>query len=105
MKVDFFEGTMFLEPKSEEEQKNLQAWRDSIPATVREKAEVAVRPYDPETGLKVGDIVQLKSGGPTMTVENIGREITCLWFPSWLGNEANHGDFPETVLKPATPED
>jgi uncharacterized protein YodC (DUF2158 family) len=32
-------------------------------------------------GLKVGDIVELKSGGPAMTVHEVsGTVITCTWF-------------------------
>jgi uncharacterized protein YodC (DUF2158 family) len=35
---------------------------------------------------KIGDVVQLKGGGPVMTVTHIGREtdgsqnVTCTWF-------------------------
>jgi uncharacterized protein YodC (DUF2158 family) len=32
-------------------------------------------------GFKVGDIVELKSGGPAMTVHEVsGTVITCTWF-------------------------
>ena len=27
-----------------------------------------------------GDLVQLKSGGPTMTVNFVGSEVVCVWF-------------------------
>ena len=36
--------------------------------------------------IKVGDLVHLKSGGPTMTVDSVGREqvcagnLVCAWF-------------------------
>ena len=35
--------------------------------------------------LKVGDVVRLKSGGPDMTIENIGKYVhkdgaMCVWF-------------------------
>jgi len=41
-----------------------------------------------ENDLKVGDVVQLKSGGPKMTIEGIGKygmgatrdRAKCLWF-------------------------
>jgi uncharacterized protein YodC (DUF2158 family) len=36
-----------------------------------------------EQQLKVGDVVQLKSGGPAMTVNSIspnGAAIECVWF-------------------------
>lgn len=38
--------------------------------------------------LKIGDVVSLKSGGPAMTIENIGNYgslnpgIYCIWFDS-----------------------
>lgn len=42
-----------------------------------------------ENGLKPGDVVVLKSGGPDMTVDHIftpaysdGRKATCKWFDS-----------------------
>ena len=36
----------------------------------------------PNQELKIGDVVKLKSGGPTMTVDNIEKngEIYCKWF-------------------------
>jgi len=37
----------------------------------------------PNKELKIGDVVQLKSGGPTMTIESIdksGDSIHCQWF-------------------------
>jgi len=52
---------------------------------------------------KTGDKVQLKSGGPIMTVNNIGKngEIYCLWF---AGDKYEKGHFPpgslQLVVKP-----
>jgi uncharacterized protein YodC (DUF2158 family) len=48
---------------------------------------------------KPGDVVQLKSGGPKMTVKNISSngEIVALWF---AGAKQESGSFPpETLLK------
>ena len=50
---------------------------------------------------KVGDRVQLKSGGPTMTVRFAGDEygtkvVYCAWFD---GNEEQKGKFPPGTLK------
>jgi len=48
---------------------------------------------------KVGDIVQLKSGGPKMTVTDdasVGGFIRCNWF---AGAKLNHGSFtPDALL-------
>jgi uncharacterized protein YodC (DUF2158 family) len=49
---------------------------------------------------KIGDIVQLRSGGPNMTVEDIepipGKNlIDCQWF---AGGKLNHGRFPPESL-------
>lgn len=48
---------------------------------------------------KVGDIVQLKSGGPKMTVtddESVGGFVRCSWF---AGAKLNHGAFtPDALL-------
>ena len=56
-------------------------------------------------GLKVGDIVQLISGGPEMTVaalnaqhvvqSSLGR-VSCQWF---AGKKLEHGYFPADSLK------
>ena len=45
---------------------------------------------------KVGDVVELKSGGPRMTVERVEEEGTthCIWFVS---NERKSGSFPQGV--------
>jgi uncharacterized protein YodC (DUF2158 family) len=53
--------------------------------------------------IKVGDTVQLKSGGPKMTVSQVDTpqyksalHAWCDWFE---GTKAIHGDFPLTSLK------
>jgi uncharacterized protein YodC (DUF2158 family) len=52
---------------------------------------------------KVGDVVQLKSGGPKMTIgrfEDIDRTMhaVCAWF---IGNKREIGTFPLTSLEHA----
>ena len=49
--------------------------------------------------LKVGDIVQFKSGGPAMTVVKTGgpNEVTCMWYAAAQGEYRTHG-FPESLL-------
>lgn len=56
--------------------------------------------------VQAGKVVQLKSGGPYMTVSNLhqwqGRtEANCDWFD---GKTMQHGSFPVTSLKPVTEE-
>lgn len=51
---------------------------------------------------KVGDEVQLKSGGPIMTVtgmgDNLGKPLVwCSWF---AGKEPKSSTFPPEALKP-----
>jgi uncharacterized protein YodC (DUF2158 family) len=50
------------------------------------------------TTFKVGDLVQLKSGGPVMTAGQPapGREVTCYWF---VGDEARKKRFAEACLQ------
>jgi uncharacterized protein YodC (DUF2158 family) len=46
-----------------------------------------------ESKFKTGDIVRLKSGGPSMTVESVSEvngRIWCQWF---AGNRLNAGEF------------
>jgi uncharacterized protein YodC (DUF2158 family) len=51
--------------------------------------------------IKAGDCVELKSGGPLMTVAKIeGPEVTCVWFANGgLEEEV----FPLVTLKASTP--
>jgi len=54
---------------------------------------------------KVGDVVQLKSGGPPMTVTKVSSnmvgttEITCIWF----FGEMETGTFKPDTLMPSLP--
>ncbi|WP_175692748.1 YodC family protein [Burkholderia ambifaria] len=53
---------------------------------------------------KIGDIVQLKSGGPEMTVQTLPYErnsrYRCQWF---AGKKLESGEFPEESLMPVQP--
>ena len=52
--------------------------------------------------IKAGDVVQLKSGGPKMTVEEIKpwNEIVRVWCNWFDGTNAKADSFPLTSLKP-----
>ena len=49
---------------------------------------------------QVGDVVRLKSGGQTMTIEEIGDDdnISCVWFQ---GTEVKRAPFVSATLKEA----
>jgi uncharacterized protein YodC (DUF2158 family) len=49
--------------------------------------------------LKIGDIVQLKSGGPVMTVVKLDGEdaIACMWYAAQQG-EFRTQNFPHVLL-------
>jgi uncharacterized protein YodC (DUF2158 family) len=59
-----------------------------------------------ETKIKKGDVVMLRSGGPKMTVQNVGEQkpglmlgvnwVRCIWFD---GNVINEYNFDACVLK------
>jgi uncharacterized protein YodC (DUF2158 family) len=60
-----------------------------------------------EAEMEIGDVVQLKSGGPTMTVEVVTKEtagpvIRCMWFDN---AELKRGIFPAATLKETEAED
>ena len=59
---------------------------------------------DKRPDYKKGDIVQLKSGGPKMTVSdpNAYGGIECQWF---AGGKLSKGRFPDDVLQSATLDD
>lgn len=49
--------------------------------------------------LKIGDVVQLKSDGPLMTIEeyeDVSKRFICQWF--WEG-KVNHDYFPPDSLR------
>ncbi len=51
---------------------------------------------------KIGDVVQLKSGGPLMTVSYIGEKgnLTCYWFNQVEHSyEAKFAEFKPAMLK------
>jgi uncharacterized protein YodC (DUF2158 family) len=55
--------------------------------------------FMPETKFKVGDIVQLNSGGPKMTVVTISS-TSGKFFCSWFGGAKHErADFPGDALK------
>jgi uncharacterized protein YodC (DUF2158 family) len=47
---------------------------------------------------EIGDVVQLRSGGPKMTVHSLvsDGDVVCQWFES---NEVHEENFPKNVLK------
>lgn len=47
--------------------------------------------------LKVGDVVELKSGSPYMTITQIEVMVTCVWFSEC---DRHEGLFAEAALKP-----
>ncbi|MCX4170686.1 MULTISPECIES: YodC family protein [Paraburkholderia] len=52
------------------------------------------------TKFKIGDIVQLKSGGPEMTVNDIPREYSDYYICQWFaGKKLESGNFNAASLK------
>jgi uncharacterized protein YodC (DUF2158 family) len=60
-------------------------------------------PAKQSPALKVGDIVQLKSGGPKMTVDDpvnrFNQKVVCHWF---AGGKLNSGQFERETLNLVT---
>jgi uncharacterized protein YodC (DUF2158 family) len=58
-----------------------------------------------EKQFQVGDVVRLKSGGPSMTVVEIGNVVTggqrafCVWFPAMVSTRESRADFPGQALE------
>ncbi|AIN20337.1 DUF2158 domain-containing protein [Yersinia rochesterensis] len=56
---------------------------------------------------KIGELVTLKSGGPTMTIKNIGYtkqsscELTCVWFTK--DEQLNEGAFRSEIIERVKP--
>jgi len=50
---------------------------------------------------KTGDIVQLKSGGPKMTVERVSLDLDSQYLCQWFsGSKLNSGWFPsDSIIK------
>ena len=46
-------------------------------------------------GLKIGDVVRLRSGGPTMSIASVSGLIGCTWF---AGGHCKHNFFEPDVL-------
>lgn len=60
----------------------------------------------PKKKFKPGDVVQLNSGGPEMTVKCYdppdGTDVTCTWFDR---NSLQEKSFSEEILTPYEPSD
>ncbi len=51
---------------------------------------------------QIGDIVQLKSGGPAMTVKDNSKDIVCIWFNTHNSKYQND-TFNELLLEKVKP--
>lgn len=56
--------------------------------------------------MKIGELVQLKSGGPVMTVVKIddASHITCMWYATQVGEYRTHV-FAQSILDEVELED
>ncbi|SMC28117.1 Uncharacterized conserved protein YodC, DUF2158 family [Andreprevotia lacus DSM 23236] len=56
--------------------------------------------------VNIGDVVQLNSGGPSMTVQSTGKDpdntdillATCQWFSGELKDQVSSATFPQRSL-------
>ena len=89
--------------QAEQLEQTLRVWRGDTPP---KKAEVGSNEKVPRP-FKTGDLVQLKSGGPLMTVEAVRSDtsgverVWCIWF-SAKGNP-RYQNFLPAVLKSGAP--
>jgi uncharacterized protein YodC (DUF2158 family) len=70
--------------------------RPGVPGSVKDfsKSQIGVSMAAP---YQVGDVVELKSGGPNMTVESCDdQEVVCIWFSK---DETKRGVFPNNAVK------
>ena len=51
----------------------------------------------PTPKFAIGDVVQLKSGGPLMTVSDPTKPVTCTWFETTGSSLVD--DFPQDCLR------
>jgi uncharacterized protein YodC (DUF2158 family) len=53
---------------------------------------------------EIGDVVQLRSGGPRMTVHSLvsDGDVVCQWFE---GSEVHEENFPKEALKKVEPDE
>jgi|HubBroStandDraft_6_1064221.scaffolds.fasta_scaffold1490829_2 uncharacterized protein YodC (DUF2158 family) len=57
-----------------------------------------------ENPFKVGDVVQLKSGGPRMTVTAAAKDtagVDCVWCSWFIGNTQQSGVWPVDAVREA----
>jgi len=56
-------------------------------------------------GFKPGDVVRLKSGGPVMTITDVGKDsgVPTAWCTWFTGNKQEKRYFPLAAIEPATP--
>ena len=52
----------------------------------------------------VGDLITLKSGGPLMTISEVGSnaKCVCIWFVNAESEKFNSGVFPNAALESAS---